>query len=358
MYILTKYAVANHVYVPQIKRSVVDFAISADWTPATGDVKISIDGGAAANVTNLPVAITMGNVAIWDFSLTSGELTGKKIVITVGDSATKAVEDNCFILGTYGNASAEYVADLSDGVRLGLTSLPNAVAGANGGLPLGDASGRIDLGRWIGSTPSALSSTYVQVDAEQWKGGTIPAVNVTGVPKTDVVDWLGSAPNALISGRVDSTVGAMQNAVVTAASIAASALNGKGDWSTTTGIWQDLLAGADFSTVGSIGKLLKDDIDAAISSRSTLTAGAQMDLVNAPNATALTAIVAAINAAFVEGTLTKLQYDRIMLSSSAGITNGAGTGTFHTRDQGNTKNRITASTDGSGNRTAMAVDGT
>jgi hypothetical protein len=36
-----------------------------------------------------------------------------------------------------------------------------------------------------------------------------------------------------------------------------------------TAVWQDLLAGSDFSTVGSIGKLLKDDIDAAISSRST-----------------------------------------------------------------------------------------
>lgn len=34
-----------------------------------------------------------------------------------------------------------------------------------------------------------------------------------------------------------------------------------------TAVWTDLLAGSDFSTVSSIGKLLKDDIDAAISSR-------------------------------------------------------------------------------------------
>lgn len=87
-------------------------------------------------------------------------------------------------------------------------------------------------------------------------------------------------------------------------------------------------------------------------------AGAQMDLVSAPNATALTAFVAAINAAFVEGTITKLQYDRIMLSVSAGITSGAGTSTFHARDRANTKDRVTASTDGSGNRTAVTVDGT
>ena len=32
----------------------------------------------------------------------------------------------------------------------------------------------------------------VPADARQWLGGTIPAVNVTGVPKVDVVDWLSS----------------------------------------------------------------------------------------------------------------------------------------------------------------------
>jgi hypothetical protein len=36
-----------------------------------------------------------------------------------------------------------------------------------------------------------------------------------------------------------------------------------------TAVWTDLLAGSDFSTASSIGKLLKDDIDAAVSSRST-----------------------------------------------------------------------------------------
>ncbi len=41
-----------------------------------------------------------------------------------------------------------------------------------------------------------------------------------------------------------------------------------------TAVWTDLLAGSDFSTALSIGKLLKDDIDALISSRSTYAGGA------------------------------------------------------------------------------------
>lgn len=142
---LSKYGVARHIYIPVVKRAVVDFAVSADWTPAAGDVKISKDGGAAANVTNLPVSITMGNTAIWDFSLTAAEMQAAQVVVTVSDSATKAVEDQSFIIETYGNASAEHLIDFSDTVRAGLTALPNANAGASGGVPTVDANNSVKV---------------------------------------------------------------------------------------------------------------------------------------------------------------------------------------------------------------------
>ncbi len=110
---LRKYGVATHLYKPIIKRSAVDFAVSADWTPAAGDVKISKDGGAAASVTNLPTAITMGNTAMWDYSLTATEMQAAQIKMTVADAATKAVEDQFFEIETYGHASAQHVWDLS-----------------------------------------------------------------------------------------------------------------------------------------------------------------------------------------------------------------------------------------------------
>lgn len=112
---LRKYATGTgaDICVPIIKRASVDFAVSADWTPAAGDVKISIDGGAAANIGTLPVSVTMGNTAYWKFVFSNGELTGKTMIITVADSAAKAVEDQAFIIETYGNASAMYQADLS-----------------------------------------------------------------------------------------------------------------------------------------------------------------------------------------------------------------------------------------------------
>jgi hypothetical protein len=101
------------IRIPIIKRAVVDFALGADWTPTAGDVKVFVDGAAAANITNLPTAIASGNGAFWEFILTAAELTCKQLLVVVSDAATKAVEDQSFIVETYGDASAMYVTDFS-----------------------------------------------------------------------------------------------------------------------------------------------------------------------------------------------------------------------------------------------------
>lgn len=104
--------------------------------------------------------------------------------------------------------------------------------------------------------------------------------------RSNLVNWLGSAPNALQSGRVDSYLGAILAGVIASGSFAANALDAV--WSTTTraitdkvgfaltagdkqAIW-DILVSAQ-STSGSLGKLLKDFLDAAISGRSTYAGG-------------------------------------------------------------------------------------
>ncbi len=138
MFIQRKYNTATvtgtHIRLPMIKRGAADFAIGTDWTPAAGDVKIAKDGGASINIASLPAAVTVGNSAYWEFPLSASELSCKQLVVTISDGAPKAVEDNMFIVETFGNAAAMMPADLSDGARLGLTSLPNAVPAAAGGL--------------------------------------------------------------------------------------------------------------------------------------------------------------------------------------------------------------------------------
>src|SRR4051794_15616019 len=135
MFFLSKYNTASHFYLPVIKRGLQDFAVSADWTPSAGDVKISKDGGAAANVTNLPTAIAMGNGAIWDFSLTATEMQAAQIVVTVADSATKAVEDQAIVIETYGHASGQHELDLDT---------PTVNPGTGGIVAASFAAGAID----------------------------------------------------------------------------------------------------------------------------------------------------------------------------------------------------------------------
>lgn len=100
------------IRVPMIKRGVVDYAVGADWTPASGDVKVDVDG-TISNITNLPTAVTEGNTALWEFILTAAETSGKSIRVVIADSATKAVEDNTLLFFTYGHASAMFAFDFS-----------------------------------------------------------------------------------------------------------------------------------------------------------------------------------------------------------------------------------------------------
>lgn len=109
------------ISIPLIKRGVVDYAVAADWTPVAGDVKVWLDG-TAANITNLPTAINSGNSTHWEFILTAAELSGKQVKVEIVDSATKAVEDDMFIIETFGHASAMYPVDFS------LASYPATIA--------------------------------------------------------------------------------------------------------------------------------------------------------------------------------------------------------------------------------------
>lgn len=109
--LLRKYATGTgaDAYVAIRRAGSNDFAASGDWTPAAGDVKVSIDGGAQANIAALPV-YTNG---AWKFVFSDAELTGKQISVMVVDSAVKAVDDVGLLIETYGHASAMHPLDLS-----------------------------------------------------------------------------------------------------------------------------------------------------------------------------------------------------------------------------------------------------
>lgn len=111
--ILTKYGTALTFDFPILKAGTSDFATSADWTPAAGDLKATLDGANVGNLTNLPVAVGGTGSALWRLTLTAGELTGKRLTIQIIDAATKVVADQAIILETYGHASAQHAFDFN-----------------------------------------------------------------------------------------------------------------------------------------------------------------------------------------------------------------------------------------------------
>jgi spore maturation protein SpmB len=90
---------AEYIFrAPIVKAGSTDYALTADWTPAAGDVQISKDGGAFANIATLPTFISGAAALNWSLSATECEAT--EVVIQVIDSATKAVQDQFFRLQT------------------------------------------------------------------------------------------------------------------------------------------------------------------------------------------------------------------------------------------------------------------
>lgn len=122
---------STHIRVPLTKVGSVNHATSADWTPAAGDVRIRIDGGAWANINTLPTASSTGTnagQAFWEFTFLGAELAGKQIQVAIGDATSgKAVEDDGFIIETFGHASAMYPYDVgTDNTTAELNAIADA----------------------------------------------------------------------------------------------------------------------------------------------------------------------------------------------------------------------------------------
>lgn len=251
---LRKYATGSgaDIYINIPKAGSANHAVGADWTPAAGDVKVSIDGGAAANIGTLPTAVAMGNSAIWKFVFTNSELTGKKINVTVSDSATKAVDDTGFSIETFGNASAMIVFDLSTATQSvnvsqlsgDTTAADNAeaffdgtgYAGTNNVIPTvttltghtaqtGDAFAR--LGAPAGASVSAdIAAIEAQTDDIGAAGAGLTAITTdlaailvdTSTTLDDLVDDLESRLTAALAAKLSAHSLAVLELVVDAGS--------------------------------------------------------------------------------------------------------------------------------------------
>lgn len=233
-----------------------------------------------------------------------------------------------------------------------------------------DAFGGFVFEAW---DPQPLGTAGLSVDAN----GRVDVIKVAGTTQTagdlkaslntvqaDTDDLQTRTPAALVGGRMDASVGAMAANVVTASAVAADAIGASelaADAVTeiVTAVWNELTSVA--RTAGSYGQLLKDDINATISSRAV--PGDAMDLVVdavdsvsvATNGAQEIADALLDRAAAIEG-FTPRQLARIIAAVLAGKSDGFPLGPVHYRDLADTKNRVTA-TASLGNRTVVTLDG-
>ena len=120
--ILAKYGTAVTLDgIPLITKGAMDY--KANPTLAAGDVKVSKDGGASANLTTLPATSPTGETLV-RVSLSATEMQAKMIVVTFIDQTNpKEWEDQRLIIYTHGNASAYFTGNF-DNLDAAISAVP------------------------------------------------------------------------------------------------------------------------------------------------------------------------------------------------------------------------------------------
>ncbi|MBK9284999.1 MAG: hypothetical protein IPM51_11890 [Sphingobacteriaceae bacterium] len=191
-----------------ISAQLINKTDGSDVTTGTTTVYVTKDNGTQ---TSGGGTVTNKGNGEWNYAPTQAETNANYIKFTfVNTSAITAG------IGVYTISFNPH-----DTVRLGLTSLPNAAADAAGGLAISDAGG-LDLDTLLGRLDAAITTrmaTYTQPTG--FLAATFPTTiasptNITGGTITTVTN-LTNLPSIPANW-------------ITAAGIAASALNNKGNW--------------------------------------------------------------------------------------------------------------------------------
>lgn len=224
--------------------------------------------------------------------------------------------------------------DPYDSVRAGLTALPNAAAEAAGGLyTRGSGAGQINQatngqvdGNLVRIANAAVSTSTAQLG--------VNLVNIAGAAVSTSTAQLGV--NAVQAGGT-----AWGSGAITAASIAADAIT---DAKVAADVTIASVTGSVGSVTGAVGS-----VTAAV------TVGTNNDKTGYTlSNTGIDNILD--RTAGVETSFTLRQALRLILSSAAAKLSGAATTTVKLRDINDTKDRITATVDSDGNRTAITTD--
>lgn len=305
----------------------------------TGSVG-SVAGNVGGNVTGSVGSVAAGGIAAASFA--AGAIDATAIANGAIDAATFAAGaiDAAAIATNAIDAdalAADAVAEIADGVwdeliagHLGAGSTGAALnAAGSAGDPwataLPGAYGAGTAGNIVGTNLDAAVSTR-----STYAGGAVASVtgNVGGNVNGNVVGSVGSVTGAVgsVTGAVGSVTGNVGGNV--AGSVGSIAANG-------------LSAASIAANAITAAKIATDAITSAqlAASAANEIADAVLDRADA-----------------IETGITLRQAERVILSATAGKSDGFPGNPVHYRDTSDTKDRITATTDADGNRTAVTLD--
>lgn len=253
------------------------------------------------------------------------------------------------------------VVQISDGA-VQTSGVSIAVRGQGGASGAGSGTTAYDNGI-VEYTPTQGETDFTSFVVIAYKTGCIPVSQTIVTSASATAGYAGTDQGKIANAT--STVNLSGTTVKTATDVEAdtadiqtrlpAALTGDGNIKADT-----LRVGGTVQTAGDIPAMITtvdDYVDtevAAIKAKTDNLPAAPAAVSDIPSAAT---VAAAVWAYTVEGAYTAVQYLRIAVAALAGKLSGAATTTVSIRDTGDTKNRVVATVDADGNRSAVTLDG-
>jgi hypothetical protein len=339
------------------------------------DFEGSVNGGDPAAL-NGSATLTHRGVGFYSLALTATDLaTVGSFEVCINDTTNACpmkeitVVEEAVYDALFGASAVGYVANAPVNVAQWLGT--NAATPTTAGVP------EVDVTHWLGTaaaTPDTAGIPHVNLvevlGVEPSVAGTVDANVVSVSGDTTAADTLELFAEALdqATGQIDSgsfAAGAINAAAVANGAIDAATFAADVDAEILSYLVDDATridASALNTAAGTTIPAILDDTDLIDDGTSGLAKIAtDVAAVLVDTGTTLDALIAAIKAktdlipSTAEG-LTPTEICRIVLSALAGKASGLGTTTAVFRDLADTKDRITATVDGDGNRTAVTRD--
>ncbi len=297
------------------------------------------------------------------------------------------------------NVSAKYWA----GTAITASSIPVATAaGTNGGLTIAGSNaattfasgshfiGTVDTVTTVGTLTTytgntvqtgdafarlgapagaSIAADLAEIEAETDGIAAIPTNPYTGTPPTvaqiATAVWqdatAGDFTTASSIGKSLYNAFTANSSVFTTASLVNAPTGGSAPSASAiaTAVWTDLLASSDFNTASSIGALLKADINAPIGSIPTTPAlaGSAPSWYTSPVGASVVLSSAGLDSVVVETGMNARQALSVACSVLAGVLAGGGTTSITIAAAGHpATNRVTATVDSSGDRSAVTLN--